>query len=220
MKRLFIVVEGQTEEEFVNSLLRPYFHQFKIYDVRAIIISKTNGGFVNYSHLKNDVTKLLKQADDVLVTTFVDFFHIPTNLPKYKDAILQLEKQNQVSSLEKAIAEDINDYRFIPYIQLHEFEALLFSSENGFQMYYGSNKKVIENIKQIITEFENPEEINSTSPPSYRIKELVKTLSMRYDKVNFGNTIALEIGIETILDKCPRFKNWVEILVSKMKENV
>ena len=215
MKRLFIVVEGQTEEEFVNSLLRPYFEQIGVFAVTAITISKTKGGLTNYLHIKKDVEQLLRQSD-VIVTTFVDFFRIPDTFPRYEQMILVVGKQKKIAFLEEAMSEDINDYRFIPYIQLHEFEALLFSSERGFQTYYSSNKKIIDSLKQIIAEFENPEEINNTSPPSHRIKELIPN----YNKIIYGNIIALEIGIETILNRCPRFKNWVEILVSKMKENI
>ena len=57
MKRLFIVVEGQTEEAFVNELMSPYFIQNGIYDVRPVLIQTSKGhkgGFVNYEHLKND----------------------------------------------------------------------------------------------------------------------------------------------------------------------
>lgn len=78
MKRLFVVVEGQTEQEFVREVLSPYLYSHGIYDVRPIPIrtSKTGrGGFVNYYHLKNTVEPLLKsEGNDVVVTTFVDFF--------------------------------------------------------------------------------------------------------------------------------------------------
>ena len=37
MKRLFIVVEGQTEEAFVKELMAPYFIQNGTYDVRPVI---------------------------------------------------------------------------------------------------------------------------------------------------------------------------------------
>ncbi len=131
MKRLFIVVEGQTEEEFVNELLSPYLNTFEIYDVRATKIATSKGhkgGFVNYQHLKNDVTKLLKQSGkDVIVTTFVDFFRLPTNVPNFTTISKKFTKKNSVYEFEKAIAKDIDDHRFVPYIQMHEFEALLFS---------------------------------------------------------------------------------------------
>ena len=48
MKRLFIIVEGQTEESFVKELLIPFFSQHGIYDVRPILIQTSEdhkGGF-------------------------------------------------------------------------------------------------------------------------------------------------------------------------------
>ncbi|MDZ7899022.1 MAG: DUF4276 family protein [Arcicella sp.] len=217
MKRLFIVVEGQTEEEFVNELLSPYLNSFGIYDIRATKITTSKGykgGFVNYEHLRNDVIRLLKQSgQDVVVTTFVDFFKMPKNVPDYANISKKFTKKNSVGEFEKAIAKDINDQRFVPYIQMHEFEALLFSSTKGFSTYYGNEKNVIKGVTKIIEEFSNPEDINSTQPPSYRIKEL----TTNYDKIVYGNTIALDIGIESILKKCPRFKIWVKELIVRCK---
>lgn len=39
MKRLYIIVEGQTEQEFVNELVAPYLHQHGIYEVTPILIA-------------------------------------------------------------------------------------------------------------------------------------------------------------------------------------
>lgn len=216
MKRLFFVVEGQTEEEFVNQIIAPYFRGKGIYDVRATMISTSKGhkgGFVNYAHLKNDILRLLKEKE-VVVTTFVDFFRLPNSIPKYNILSKIRDKNERVMKYETAIWSDIKDRRFIPYIQLHEFEALLFSSIKGFQTYYESEKGVIKSLSNITKAFPNPEEINSTQPPSYRIKAIVPT----YDKVVFGNTIALEIGIETMLKKCPKFKSWIAYLIQKCSE--
>lgn len=172
MKRLFIVVEGQTEEAFVKELMVPYFIQNGIYDVRPVIIQTSKGhkgGFVNYEHLKNDILRLLKsQGQDVVVTTFVDFFRCP-ELPNQKDIEALPSHIKRVEEMEKSISGDINDWRFIPYIQLHEFEALLFSSINGFEMYF--EDQVSNEIQGIIDSFDNPEEINSTpeTAPSKKI---------------------------------------------------
>jgi len=70
-------------------------------------------------------------------------------------------------------------------------------------------------IKQVIEQFPNPEEINShpKTAPSKRLLEIIPD----YQKVIDGNTIAMEIGIETLLQKCPRFRAWIESLISKAK---
>lgn len=215
-KRLYIVVEGQTEEEFVNSLLAPYFQEHGIYVYPVIIHTSKGhkGGFVNYEHLKNDINKLLKsQKQDVIVTMFVDFFRCPevpekdkwSNLPSHTDKVFEMEN---------AINRDINDWRFVSYIQLHEFEALLFASEDGFRKYF-SDKEIPE-LQRIIESHENPEEINSSpeGAPSKRLLRIVQD----YDKVVYGNIIALEIGLKNIIEKCPRFKAWTELLIEKCRE--
>lgn len=210
-KRLYIVVEGQTEEEFVKDLLAPFFIQHDIYAYPVIIHTSKGhkGGFVNYQHLRNDITKLLlSQGQDVIVTTFVDFFRCP-DLP-YKDDWCNIPcHSEQVALMEKAMEKDISDWRFVPYIQLHEFEALLFSSAIGFGKYF--DRETTTRIQKIIDSYDNPEDINS-SPEGAPSKRLLRIIP-DYDKVMFGNTIALEIGFDTILKKCPRFNAWIELLI-------
>lgn len=218
MKRLYIIVEGQTEEAFVNELMIPYFTQKGIYDITPILIQTSDGhkgGFVNYMHLKNDIFRLLKsQGQDVLVTTFVDFFRCP-QLPGQKEIDRLTSHHKMVEAMEQSMAADINDWRFIPYIQLHEFEALLFSSIKGFEVYFENN--VAKQIQGVIDSFENPEEINSgrDTAPSKRLIRIIP----EYDKVLYGNILALEIGLQCILDKCPRFKAWIELLVHRGTES-
>ena len=215
-KRLYIVVEGQTEEEFVKSLLAPHFQKESIY-VYPIIIHTSKGhkgGFVNYDHLKNDVNKLLhSQGNDVVVTTFVDYFRCPDLPQKEKWEVIQ-NHAKQVEQMESVISADISDRRFIPYIQLHEFEALLFSAIDGFNEYFDQN--IVAQLQAIIDDFDNPEDINS-SPENAPSKRLLRIIQ-EYDKVMYGNIVALEICIIKILDKCPRFRNWVKTLVQKCKE--
>ena len=106
MKRIIIIVEGATEQEFVRQYLTPYLYNFGIYNVTAIEITtnrklKKRGGFVNYEHLKNDILKSLHE--NCYVTTLVDFFKIPTNCPGYTI------KSSEVDNMQKAINVDINN---------------------------------------------------------------------------------------------------------------
>jgi hypothetical protein len=213
MKRIYIVVEGQTEQEFVNSLLAPYLRNLGIHDVTPVLIrtSKSGrGGFVNFRHLENTVNGLLSSdKTDFMVTTFVDFFRMPNTMPDYDASIAKPIKIGQVESLEQALSLTIDDRRFIPYIQLHEFEALLFSSNKGFEYYFMDKQAAATN--SIVDSYGNPEEINTTpqGAPSKRIL----TIHEDYDKVTEGNLIALEVGLNAILSRCPRFKSWVDGLV-------
>ena len=37
-----------------------------------------------------------------------------------------------------------------------------------------------------------------------------------YEKVIYGNLIILQNGIDSILRKCPRFRNWVNVIQNKL----
>ena len=217
MSRIFIVVEGQAEEAFVKEVLLPYLNGYGVYDVTPIVIHTNTkhykGGFVNYDHLRNDILSLLKsEGYDVFVTTFVDFFRIPHNIPHYDDIANCGTHFEQVEMMQKAIDDDIADCRFSSYIQLHEFEALLFSSNRGFEKWMVGNKM---QTGEIIKEFPNPEDINTSAngAPSKRLL----AIQPNYDKVMQGNLIALEVGIRQMLGKCPRFRLWVDLLISRGK---
>ena len=126
----------------------------------------------------------------------------------------------KIEVLLEGISKDINDTRFIPYIQKHEFEALLFSSNEGFSNWF-ENEWVIDELKTIINHYPNPEEINtgSDTAPSKRIIKILEEKRQKYDKIAEGNLIAEEIGFEKIMEKCPRFKNWILNLVENCKNS-
>lgn len=221
MKRLYFVVEGFTEREFVNNTLLPYFVSKEIYDVRAVEITTSKGhkgGFVNYEHLKNDVDNFLKSEKDIIVTTFVDFFKIPTSVPNYHQLVTKSNIDDKLELLESGMFKSINDYRFLPYIQKHEFEALLFSAKKGFELMYDDNH-ILEELNAVIDQYDNPEDINTRPEfaPSKRLRNILDSRGEKYDKVAEGNLIAEELGIELIMSKCPRFRIWIEKLEALVK---
>jgi len=221
MKRLIIIVEGQTEEEFVNVSLRNYFKGKGIYSISAIKIQTSKGhkgGFVKYTHLKKDIQKVIREPN-LIVSTFLDFFRIPTSVPNYNEMNQYANIDDKIDILLKGISDDINNNRFIPYIQKFEFEALLFSSNDGFEEMY-DKPKIAQATKAIIDNYDNPEDINNhpNTAPSKRLINILAKNGEKYDKIVEGNLIAETVGIETIIEKCPRFKNWLEMLVNNLKE--
>jgi len=67
-----------------------------------------------------------------------------------------------------------------------------------------------------VESFPNPELINDrpSHAPSARLENIVP----EYRKPLYGNLIALELGMETILEKCPRFNNWIHLIIDRMLE--
>jgi len=221
IRAIYIICEGQTEEEFVNSILRPYFNSHHIYDVRPILMTTSKGhkgGDIKFDRLKFNIEKLLNRETDVIVTTFIDFFRLKSDFPNFQIAQQKINKYDRVDSLEQAMAANINQPRFIPYIQLHEFEGLLFASKEGFEFLPDLKQASLKNLLLAVSEKENPEELNDgeLTAPSKRLEQLIPGFDK--NKPFFGGIIAEVNTINAILERCTRFRTWVETLIEKVKE--
>ena len=178
MRGVYIVSEGQTEEEFIRSCMAPYLQDFEIYDVRAILIETSpghKGGDLKYSRYKKNIENLLKAQSDIIVTSLIDFFRLKSDFPKYEEAKSIADKQDRVRFLEKAICEDIDHPRFFPYIQLHEFEGLLFSDPKGLSYIPDIPPKSQIELESAIHAHPNPELLNdgAETAPSKRLINLI-----------------------------------------------
>ena len=218
MKRFIIIVEGDTEKEFVDKVLSPYLNSKDVLSIQCFKIKHSKGGLQKYQHLKTDLLNCLYEKD-VVVTTLIDYYALPTDFPKYEKSKKITDKNDRLTSLENAIIEDIEKEKnksfpnLLPYIQLHEFEAFVFSSIDAIKALYNDGEANFIELEKIITAFPNPEEINDSpqTAPSKRLKN--NQLIKGYDKINDGIMIVEEAGIDSVLKKCPRFKSWVEKII-------
>lgn len=215
MKRLIIVCEGQTEQEFCNDILQPHLNQFGIV-IQNPTIKKTAGGIVRWDSLKHQIETHLKQDPTAFVTTLIDFYgiHAYHNYPNWLQANQHNNKNVGMDLMEQGMLSDIPaqfQHRFIPYIQLHEFEGLLFCDINVFDNGFEENEFLDYNyLVQTINDNQNPELINDSSitAPSKRLLKIIKD----YSKITHGCLIAQDIGINKIRAKCPRFNKWIDDL--------
>lgn len=198
MNRLVIVCEGQTEREFCNDVLRPFFANKGI-DVSAPLIKHSKGGIVAWSHLKKQIENHLHEG--AYVSTFIDYYGIKRqyDFPGWDKSKEIADKRERLMFVLRCMLEDIPsdiNYRFIPYIQLHEFEGLLFSDVSAFKKSFDETEMDFDKIKTMAEEAENPEMINDgpETAPSKRILKAVPG----YDKVIYGNCLAMEIGLDNI----------------------
>lgn len=213
MKHLIIIGEGQTEQEFCKDVLSPYFLSKKI-QIHNPTIKKTGGGIVKWKVLKKQIENHLFQQTDAIVTTFIDYYALPHDYPKWDDAHQNTDKNVRMDILERGMFEDINEslrHRFIPYIQLHEFEGLLFNDIKYFDESFRKEEFTdYEELVNTILGNENSEMINDgvTTAPSKRLLRLIEG----YSKVVYGSCIAESIGMEKLKQKNPRFNNWISNL--------
>ncbi len=101
------------------------------------------------------------------------------------------------------------DVRFLPYLQLHEYEALLFSDPAAFAAAIGK-PHLAHQFQTIRDAFATPEEINenANTAPSKRVLGAHPT----YRKVLDGTLGAQGVGIERMRQECPHFREWFERL--------
>ena len=212
MKRIIIICEGQTEQEFCKNVLAPYFSSFEIY-LEAPTIKKTQGGIVRWAVLKNQIERHLLEDKTAYLTTLIDYYGLYPHheFPNWDEAERTSDRSKRMDILEKGMANDIREnlrYRFLPYIQLHEFEGLLFCDISVFETNFEAKEIIdFEYLAATIQEFTNPELINdgNETAPSKRLERHIKG----YNKKLYGATLALETGLNTIRKKCPRFNNWI-----------
>ena len=218
MRRLHITAEGQTEESFVNKTLKQHLARFDVFaDVRCVLTGKKGnrlfrGGMTDYAKAKNDISRWLKEEQnnkDVVFTTMFDFYALPDDFPGLKEASQKTDPYEKVALIEEAFYKDINDTRFIPYIQLHEFEALLFVNPQMFEKEFFEEPDGIKKLQSIREKFVNPELIDNgpETAPSKRIINIYP----RYgeSKPTIGSMIAHEIGIDDLKKSCRHFNDWV-----------
>ena len=210
MKRLLIVCEGPTEQEFCNCTLSPHLRRYDVM-VSSPMVKKSNGGIVPWASLLLQIINHLHE-EDAFVTMLIDYYGIKDNygFPGWEQAKSIVNKTNRIHFLIEKMREDVPDkyrYRFLPYIQLHEFEGLLFSDGNAFRSIFEGAEANLMQIDSIIAEFPNPEEINNSSETAPS-KRLIKAIP-GYNKIVYGNIIAEQIGLQTIRDKCPLFNEWL-----------
>lgn len=230
MVRLYLFAEGQTEQTFADILIKPHLAHHDVFMNRPRLIAHARkkgqvhrGGGRNYAPMKDDILRSLKEDSnsDAFFTTMIDLYAIHPDFPGLAESEkLRQDPLQRVEFLEQRFAEDIGDRRFIPYIQLHEYEAYLFSDPTCFEYLYAGRTKEIEALQAIASQYETPESINDRpqTAPSKRI--IAHFPDYGKAKSVFGPQLAEQIGLQVIRSKCSHFDKWLARLESLNGEGI
>lgn len=197
MIRIAISVEGSTEVEFVKRVLAP-----SLVESNASITPISVDGNVSVQRLAKEMANLYWNFD--AVTSLVDFYGFRR---RGTESVTELEHDIRYN-VESYIGEAVNRSNVIPYVQLHEFEALLFSDVEGFQAVMpGASSNSMEKLQEIRDGFETPEDIDDgvETAPSKRIAGVFPA----YSKALHGPLVAENIGLAEMRNRCPRFNEWI-----------
>lgn len=212
MKRCLILVEGQTEERFVKDVLCPHFESRGLFVFPTILTTKIvksgknfKGGVTNYAKLRGDLLKLLRDQS-ALVTTLIDYYGLPDDTPGMSDRPPASSARDRAMHVESTLFLEVGSPRhFLPFLVLHEFEALLFVDHEITAGVIPAFEKAGELLA--VAGGLEPEEINeqSETAPSKRLMKVFPS----FRKTLHGPTAAKRIGLPAIRARCPHFDDWM-----------
>lgn len=229
MKIIHVLCEGQTEQGFVNNVLKPYLIANGVAAVKSVMVftnrkKNARGGVVSFQKVVNDIDIMLKSNNDNnserhIFTTMFDLYALPEDFPGYEDVQKIIDKYERVAAIESAFSSRVGTDRFIPYIQLHEFESLVLCGLDYLKELYKGCDKQIEQLKLDLEQVVNPELVNDKpeTAPSKRIIKAIeggKKKLYNYDKPKSGKFVTLNVGIDNLRTQCHHFNEWVEKLLS------
>lgn len=229
MSTCVVICEGQTEAQFLKSVVSPYLANKQVnLQLEARIIStgkNERGGLAKGGGLSLAKTQIFVcntfYEVPTAITTFFDLYALGSTFPGHAEIQARISIGHRLSGVEKAeiherhLANYISQNgcssyqtKFQPYVQPYEIESLLFASPDHIKTYrpeWSTTKLGITERYEL--EDIEPEEINDgvTTHPSARLGRLIPI----YKKTSDGPAIANSIGIDAIRSKCSHFNDWV-----------
>lgn len=212
--RLYVTVEGQAEKAFADTALTPHLAGRNI-EVRPRVVLTNRklgkrGGILDFAKIQGDLTRLMREdrQPEARFTTMIDFYALPPEFPGWNEARRKNKPIDKVKALEEALRAQFGDSRFHPYIQLHEFEALLYCDLDQLkQRLIGSEQGIASLLHEV--RYMEPEDINegATTAPSKRIIRHLPVYER--SEVRVGAPAAAAIRLPALRGKCPHFHDWL-----------
>ena len=154
MARLLIHVEGQTEENFVNEVLRGHLIARGYHSVEARIVGnarlrRRRGGIRPWLSVRTDIVNHLREDRSLLATSIVDYYGLPqTGVGAWPErdqsahlSTVERKAAAVQDAMKDSLVEEMGDRfdtrRFVPFVVMHEFEGLLFSDCSAFSRSIG-----------------------------------------------------------------------------------
>ncbi|MCA8836883.1 MAG: DUF4276 family protein [Proteobacteria bacterium] len=214
MRKIIVLVEGETEIAIFNGGLRTELKNAGIY-LDACMGKKhrrTGGG--NFRSVRKELILLLGSPGG-LVTTFFDYYGLPgwPGLAEAKNAhpdqAVKILGQALIQSLRSELP-NLDEKRFFPYVQMHETECLLFSNP-GVLAQVMEKPDLESDCIDVVNDCEGCESINNgpKTHASMRLQELFGKYKKGMSTKAHASMIVEKTGLATIREKCPNFNQWL-----------
>ena len=223
--KLHVLCEGQTELRFASKVLCPYLIMKGILVLPQMLITNrklnARGGMLDFQQAKRDLQFMFRASVDSeqeihYFTTMFNLYALPDDFPGFAEA-MRLRDYEQVELLETAFAREVSNFRFIPYIQLHEFESLVLCDIDSLVEIYPNSSEELRALKVELRQSygDNMELVDNgreTAPSKRIILALGK--NYHYDKPKTGTEVTQKVGIDSLRIQCRHFDRWLQILES------
>jgi hypothetical protein len=217
-KRLLVYVEGQTEEFFVNRVLKNHLLTHGVQVARPILAATSRepsgqrGGFVNWPAVEADLRTLFGQETDpnVRFTTLLDLYALPETVPGYVKSTTGQRSTAEVAAIEAALAKHFSEPRFVPYLQRHEFEALVLAHPPALKAIFPAYASSLVALEASLAGFSSAEDIDDgpNTHPSARLGQAIPMYGVL--KASNSYFVVSEAGLQNIRPRCPRFDDWLQ----------
>ncbi len=214
MRKVLLLVEGQTEEAFVNQVLAPALLPVNVSVIPTVVVTKVvrgqasrRGGFPSYEKVKRDLQRLLNDSSAALVTTMFDYYALPPTFPGMANRPTGLPSFDRARHVEAELEADLKHPRFRAYLSIHEFEAALFADLERCPFLEARAAKRLASARAGAL---TPEHINDG--PSTAPSKRILLAFPHYRKVLHGVQGTQAIGLPKLRAECPHFGDWVAAL--------
>jgi hypothetical protein len=218
MNELVVIGEGETEQTFVRDQLAGHLalHGVSVWGVLPGRY-RSSGGVRKWEAARQDIIRTLREGR--YCTTMMDYYAMPEDWPgrvhakgrPWQERAAVVESQI-ASEVQQFMGDKFNPKFFIPYVQLHEFEALAFAEVSQLASVVAplcgrSAESLQTAFSEIVAEAGHPEAINDgyATCPSRRIATIVPA----YRKRVHGPIVTRRIGLEVLRSRCSHFASWL-----------
>jgi hypothetical protein len=221
MRKLHILVEGQTEEVIVNNVIGPYLSGEDLYVTTSILKTKRpaggrpahTGGVTSWTKIFREIRLLLGDTSTTLLTTLIDYYGFPDDAPGMADRPIG-SPRSRVEHVESAIADAVDSKRFLPHLVLHEIEAWVLADCSRLADLLGNSSEA-ERLAHVVAAESGPEMVNDgvDTAPSKRIKGIYP----KYGKPLYGPLVIADIGLDEIRRQCPHANRWLNAIETALR---
>ena len=217
MSRVLILVEGPTERAIVDRVFAPELGAKGVYLYPRVVGKPGHKGGNKFATVLRELKALLSQEPGSTVTMLFDYYGLNKDWPGLPDA--KGKRPEEIPSIiEPAIATAVaaemgpgfNRSRFIPYVQLHEVESLLFADPGKMAQIF-QRPELEAKFAKIVEECGGCEMINDDqeTAPSKRIAGLFPGYKKGSGVNAHAYRIAQHIGLQRMREQCPHFNEWM-----------